>query len=943
MGKFPATLVRSALLSAWTVAVAAQQTPAKADSAEQSANLPIRSGQARAGATFAQQALAKGDADKRADQKTDQGEAHKNEPPKDKPFAEVAKDAKVIKGLFTFYQTEDKTYIEIQPEQLDKMYMLSLTCETGLGERGFYAADMLGETPFVFHQQGKNVQMIAKNTRFVAQADSPMERAVAHSFSDSILGATKLESLPHPERKSLLVDLGAIFLTDLPMMSYGLEETFRISYHFDPKNSYFGTLKAFEQNDEIEAVAHYATEHPPVPPLLPPGAQPPPMPPPPRNVPDVRSLMFHFRYSLSALPPPGYRPRMADDRVGHFFTQVQDFSTDTNFESSRRYIDRWRLEKQDPTAKLSKPKQPIVFWLENTIPVQYREAIGEGVLLWNKAFERIGFEDAIEVRQQPDNADWDPADVRYSTIRWFTGYPDPGFAQGPSRVNPLTGEVYDADIRFDAGMTRFFRREINEYVNPAGLPWMDMEQPRHPFLAPWHNGPAEFCDIMQGAVLDAEFSFDLLVARGMNPGSPEAEKFIHDYLVEIAAHEVGHTLGLRHNFRASTIHTLEQAQDRELMEREGLTASVMDYIPTNIAAHGAKQGPYHQTTLGAYDYWAIEYAYKPIDASTPEGALPELRKIASRSSEPLLAYDTDEDAGIGGGPFDMDPVVNRFDFGRDPLKYYAHRVKLADEIWANMEEKLEKPGEGYQVLRRSFNTALGQAGYSLYLTSKYIGGVYHYRDHVGDPGSRLPFQPVPAAKQKEALDLLGEKLFSPKTFQFSPRLLNKLASPRFSNFEDFLSMRTRFDMPIHETILSLQNGVLDRVYHPIVLNRILDSEVKVKAPADAFSLGLLFTELQDAIWVETKAPGESLNIDSYRRSLQRAHLRKLIGMVLREAAVPEDARTLSRQGLVSLRAQLQSAVNHPGVKMTLETRAHLNESVARIDEALKANMQRTAY
>jgi len=575
------------------------------------------------------------------------------------------------------------------------------------------------------------------------------------------------------------------------------------------------------------------------------------------------------------------------------------------------------------------------------VPVEYRDAIREGILLWNKAFERIGFKDAIEVKQQPDNADWDPADVRYSTIRWFAGYPDPGFAQGPSRVNPLTGEVYDADIRFDAGMTRFFRREINEYVNPVGMPWLDEQ--RRPFLAPWHNGPTEFCDIMQGAVRDAEFAFDLLMARGMDPQSPEAEKFIHDYLVEIAAHEVGHTLGLRHNFRASTIHTLEQAQDAALTEKEGLTGSVMDYIPTNISAHGQRQGQYHQTTLGPYDYWAIEYAYKPIAASTPDEELPELAKIAARASEPLLAYDTDEDAGIGGGPFDMDPAVNRFDFGTDPLKFYAQRVKLADEIRGNMELKLEKPGEGYQVLRRSFNGALGEEGYALYLASKYIGGVYHFRSHVGDPGKRLPFEPVPAAKQKEALELLREHLFSPRAFQFSPQLLNKLASPRFSDFSNFLSMRTRFDLPIHDMVLSLQNQVLDRLFHPLVLGRILDSEVKVAAPADAFSLGLLFNGIQDSIWAETKAPGESLNIDSYRRSLQRAHLRKLTGMVLRETAVPEDAQTLSRQGLVALRAQLQSALGKPGIKMSLETRAHLSESVARIDEVLKANMQRTAF
>ena len=876
------------------------------------------------------------------EKKPDSAENKKPETPKEKAFAEVVKDAKVIKGLFTFYQTEDQVFLELLPDQLEKMYMLSLTCESGLGEAGFYAAESCGETLIVFHKQGKSVQLIAKNTRFVAQEKSPMERAVSHSFSDSILGATKLESLPHPERKSLLIDLGALLMTDVPMIGYELEARFRIPYRFDQKNSYFGMLKAFEKNVEIETVAHYGAEHLPVPPLLPPGMPPPPTPPPPRNIPDVRSMQFHFRYSVSELPQAGYRPRLADDRVGHFFTQVQDYSTsDRNFESSRRYIHRWRLEKQDPSAALSRPKQPIVFWLENTVPVEYRDAIREGVLLWNKAFERIGFQDAIEVKQQPDNADWDPADVRYSTLRWFTGYPDPGFAEGPSRANPFTGEIYDADIRFDAGMTRFFHRELNELITPAAMPWLD--QPRRPFLAPWHNGPSDFCDIALGAVLDAEFSFDLLVARGMDPQGPDAEKFIHDYLVEIAAHEVGHTLGLRHNFRASTIHTLEQAQDRALTEREGLTGSVMDYIPTNIALHGAKQGQNHQTTLGTYDYWAIEYAYKSIAASTAEGELPELRKIASRASEPLLAFDTDEDAGIGGGPFDMDPVVNRFDFGTDPLKFYALRVKLADEVRGNMEEKLQKPGEGYQVLRRSFNVAFGEEGYALYLASKYIGGVYHYRDHVGDPGNRLPFEPVPAAKQKEALQLLREHLLSPRAFQFSPQLLNKLANTRFTDFTDFFSLRTRFDVPIHDMVLSLQTAVLDRIYHPIVMSRILDSEVKVKAPAEAFRLGLLFSEVQDSIWAETKAPGATLNIDSYRRSLQRAHLRKLTGMVLREAGVPEDAQTLSRQNLVALRSQLQAAVGKPGVKMSLETRAHLNESISRIDDALKANMQRTAF
>lgn len=240
--------------------------------------------------------------------------------------------------------------------------------------------------------------------------------------------------------------------------------------------------------------------------------------------------------------------------------------------------------------------------------------------------------------------------------------------------------------------------------------------------------------------------------------------------------------------------------------------------------------------------------------------------------------------------------------------------------------------------------SFGQAGYAMVLASKYIGGVYHYRDHVGDPGNRLPFEPVPAAKQKEALELLRANLFSPKAFTFPPELLNKLASPRFTDFSDFAALgSTRFDVPIHEMVLSLQTSVLERLYHPVVLSRILDSEATATSPTDAFSIGLLFTELQDSIWAETKAPGTTLNIDSYRRSLQWDHLRKLTSMVLHATPAPEDAQTFARQNLVALRSQLQAAFSKPGLKMNPETRAHLTECVSRIDDTLKANMQRQGF
>ena len=859
------------------------------------------------------------------------------EPLKDKPFADVIKGAEEIPGLFTLYKLDDKVFLEIQPAQLNRTYMLSITCSSGLGERGFYASMMCGEIPFRFQKVAKNIHLVTKSPIFTAEAGSPIRRAVDRSFAPSILGSAKIESAPHPGRKSVLIELGPVFLTDLPMASFDLERNFRIPYRFDAKNSSVSSAKAFPLNVELETRAHYAADRPPLPPLLAPGAPPPPSVPPPRTLGDPRSMLLHFHYSVSELPEGAYMPRLADDRVGHFFTQTEDFSTDNAYRPTKRYISRWRLEKSDSSAELSPPKEPIVFWLENTIPAKYRGAIREGALLWNKAFERIGFKDAVQVRQQPDDADWDPADVRYNSIRWLVTT-DAAFAIGPSRHNPYTGQKYDSDIGFAEALTRVTRNQIQGELKPIAMPW-ESEMQRH-FTTPWTaSGGGDFCTLGEGALFEAQFGFEVLAARGLEPDSPEAEKYLQDFLRYIAAHEVGHTLGLRHNFRGSAIHTLDQNQDAALTAREGLSASVMDYLPSNISPKGGKQGEYYQSTIGPYDYWAIEYAYKPIPgAKTPEEELPELRKIASRAAEPLLAYATDEDAGVGNGPFDIDPTVSRFDLGSDPLEFSRRRVALSSEIVANMESKLLKPGDGYQTLRRAFQPAFNNSGQAMFVAAKYIGGVSHYRDHFGDPGGRLPFQPVPAAKQKEALTLLRKNLFAADAFRFSPQLLNKLAAERDSDYFPSRTPPGRFDVPIHQLVLSLQQAVLNRLLHPVTLSRILDSEVKVDAPGQEFRLSELFLGLQEEIWSELKA---AKPVTSYRRSLQREHLKRMTNLVLRDGAAPEDARTMARYTLAQLQSQIRAA--SANAALPLETRAHYSESAARIEESLKAQAQRTAF
>ena len=852
--------------------------------------------------------------------------------PDTKPFAVLTKDAQVTKGLFTFYRKDDKVYLEILPEQFDRMYLCSPTLESGIGERGLLSAQMLEEFVFTLHRQDNNVQLLRKNVRYRATAQTPIQRAVARSFADSVLASAKIESQPHPKNKSVLVDLKGLFQGDIPLLGFALESIYRWPYKLDPGNSAFGSLKGFPDNCEVEALLNFSIERPPVPPLKPP---PEPQPKPPLAPPDPRSLPFRVRYSLSTLPETTYRPRLADDRVGHFMAMFQDFTDDKSETPYVRYVTRWQLEKADPNAPLSPPKQPIVFWLENAMPVKYRQAITDGVLLWNKAFERIGFKDAVVVKQQPDNADWYPADVRYNTIRWFVAT-DAGFAIGPSRINPFTGQIYDADISFSESMTRFIRHEYEEFVQPKGAA-------PNAWQASAFGGrnTRAFCNLADFAASQAAFGFTLLQARGALASAEVEEKFVHDWLVYIAAHEVGHTLGLRHNFRASTLHPFEKLHDAALTKEIGLSSSVMDYLAVNLALDGQKQGEYWPTTIGPYDYWAIEYAYKPITGTNTDAERPELQKIAARASDPQLAYGTDEDLfGWVREPAGIDPRTNWSDWGDDPLPYYRERVRLVHELWQNLETKVAKSGEGYQILRRSFDRSLGELYMALFNTSKYISGIYHVRDHVGDAGQRSPYQPVPADKQRQALALLNEDAFGSKAFDLPPSLLNKLAAERFWTFEgDAFDEKRRLDYPIHDQVLALQRTILDRLYHSMTLARLQDLEVKYPDRKDAFTMADLFEGLRDGIWSETKTPGTAIN--SFRRALQREHLKRLIRLVLRpEPNTPEDATTLARFNLTQLRDQLQPILGDNNVKLDLAARAHLQESLARIDEALKAQQHR---
>lgn len=858
---------------------------------------------------------------KRGRKKKGKADSSKSEKKDAKPFDEVVKDMERIEGLFTFYvdRDEGKVFMEIQPDQIDKNYLLSPTLETGLGEGSIalLAATVFPEYIVRFHKVAKNIQFLIPNIWFRADESPEMERAVSRGFSDSLLAQVKLASLPHTERKSYLVDLNKLFLRDLEGIQLFLKQTYKTGYTFDKDASHIGTLKGFPRNVGIQTIQHFKTEEP------------------KRSItlPDPRSMFLTFEYNLSELPDSGFRPRLADDRVGHFTTIFQDYSSMRRESPYVRYVQRWHLEKQEPSADLSPAKEPIVFWLENTIPPEYRDAIREGTLAWNIAFEKIGIQDAIAVKEQPDDAEWDASDIRYNTLRWIVA-PGAGFAQGPSRANPFTGQLFDADIRFSADMIRNIWAEHEEFVNPVAM----LEPPVLENVG-HGRGPAYLCNYLQAGSLQAAFGFHLLASRGtLFPNSVEARQYVHDFLVHVTLHEVGHTLGLRHNFKASSIYPVDQLQNADMTIANGLTGSVMDYTPVNLATNGSPQGQYWQTTPGPYDYWAIEYAYKPIDADSPEGELDELERIASRVAQANLAYATDEDT-FGFSPRSIDPTSNLWDIGDDPIRFYEGRIELAQELWGNIEEVFEKPGNRYQKFRRVFGEGISQYAVAALNVPKFIGGIYHHRDHIGDPGGRVPFEPVSVEKQRAALDFLREKILAPDALQFTPELLNKLAPERDWDFQGSPWTLQRIDYPIHDMVKAIQSLVLGRLYHPITMSRIVDLEVKYADGADPFTLGEVFSGVRSAIWSELQQ-GEKIN--GFRRNLQRVHLDALSRLILDPTnGTPEDAKTLARADLVDIRSEADQVLRAGGLDRM--TKAHLAETAARIDATLDAQVQRRLF
>ncbi|PSB52771.1 peptidase M43 [filamentous cyanobacterium Phorm 6] len=888
-------------------------------------------------------------------------------------FEQVVKDSQKLEGLFTLYRNKatNKVYLEIQPKQLDKKFLCFVTLASGLGEGGILSGLPIGDFLFQLRRVQNSVQFVIPNINFRTSPGDPQAGSVERAFSESILYSLPLKSI-HPQRQTLLIDLADLLMSekrDLPGVKAILPMILGASYSIDQDKSYFKDVKAFPLNVEIASIYGFSSDNDSAVNYLP-------------SIPDSRAFNLRIHYSFSEVPiNNGYRPRLADERVGYFLTTYKNFSDKSGRDPFVRYINRWHLQKQIPSAPMSPPLVPIVFWIENNVPVEYRNAIREGILEWNKAFEKAGFTEAIQVKQMPDNAKWDPTDVRYNTIRWSSSFESDFAGIGPSRTNPLTGEILDADILLDADIVRqikqgygflveqnrslakSFQGKNGSNTSPCQfgiysryLPMLEngnfakssensqggiaddlptlveryQEQKRSPLSRLMSS--SDMCFGLESSRQFAIGAMSVGLLDNAPPSSTATDNYVNQYIRYLTSHEVGHTLGLRHNFHGSTMLQPDELNNIQVTRTKGLTASVMDYLPINLAPPGTVQGDYYPTIVGPYDDWAIEYGYKVLGGTNPNSDLRALQQIASRAGEPQLAYAPDEDAAGN-----LDPAANTFDLSGNMLTYSQWQMDNARAMWKRLEKRIPAGEEGYNELRVMFDSVFGYYVNQVMNATLYVGGQSFNRIRPGDSNGKLPFVPIELSQQREALATIDKYVFAPDAFSFAPDLLNKLAPARWDHWGS-PALVFPLDYPIGDRITFLQRFVLRVLLSPTRLARLRDVELK-SAPETALRLPELFDTLQKDIWKEVLQPEKKMQISTFRRSLQREHLAILMGMVLRKTSVPEDARTLAWYELRQLREGLSKSIRNLDRNADAYTRAHLEETRDRISKVLNSQIQ----
>jgi len=865
-------------------------------------------------------------------------------PPMEKVTEGLTKVVSTADGsepLWELYEDrETGKLLAVLPKNFEKQ-LLMVACTISGGDP---QAGVMGPTHYVkWEKIDKQLALVAPNLSVRTEGDKQAKDSIAELYTGRVLLSTPIVSMAPGGRP--VIDLGGIatryaakFFPGSPYGGYGDAG--------GPVDAHLARLtkaKAFPQNLVIEYEAPR------------PGS----------------GQIVRLSYSIGELKgTPGFKPRKADSRVGYFYDSYEDFSKPASTDVTDRYIDRWNMQKADQDLKLSPPKQPIVWYIEHTTPVKYRRYVREGIEMWNAAFREIGIDGALEVYQQDASTgahmDKDPEDARYNFFRWNAS--DQGYAIGPSRTNPFTGEILDADVVWHQGLTRSIRGMLenlsdtitDEAFSPETLAFLDEhpdwdprirlaspEQREHKLATralrleraattelgdkenPWTPNARDLTNsaCRMGNMLAADFSLaGAALQAGMLEGGDQAdlldglpEEFVGQMIRYISCHEVGHCLGLQHNMAASTIRSLEQLNTPGF---EGPSiGSVMDYAAVNINhGLGEVQGPYATREVGPYDKWAIAYGYGPDD---------KLPEVLAQVSDPDHIFISQVAMSVGADPRNM-----TWDLGSDNLEFARSRLALVADLRGKLISDIVEKGEPWAVARRRYGSLLNTHLQSLLIASNWVGASFINNDFKGDPGDRAPIEDVPAARQRDALKLVLDNSFEDEAFGLTPDFVRHLGKEYWWDPQGMSELMSDPSVTVHDLVGGIQATALTFVMNPTTLRRVYDNEFRSEEK-DPFTLNELMTTITDAAWREVGTPKRGMDVSSFRRNLQREHLERLITLSLIRGTSP-SMRTISTLATAELRRIDGMAEAALDANPDPYTAAHLADARARIAKTLDA-------
>ena len=621
------------------------------------------------------------------------------------------------------------------------------------------------------------------------------------------------------------------------------------------------------------------------------------------DIADPRYVRVRMQHSFIAMPNNNFVPRKDDPRIGYFMEEVND-QTSISPTPYKDMIHRWHLVKKDPNAAISDPVEPLVYWIENTTPLEYRQAIFDAGTRWNEAFEKAGFSNAVIMKIMPDTAKWDPADIHYNVIRWVASSQPSYGAIGPSFVNPRTGQILGTDITVEwySGSATPINDEL---FNGASYNNQDLQIP--------HLNTKDYCTLANE--LKAQYTAGLTALELNGADDKEIKEMHKQFLNYLIMHEMGHTLGLNHNMKSSQMLSLAEVNNTAITHKIGLMGSVMDYPAINIALDKSKQGDYYTTKAGPYDLWAIEYGYTPFK---PEEEAAGLAKIVARSTDPKLAFGNDGDdmRAPGSG---IDPRVNVNDFTNDAVGYAEERFKIVNNLMGKLVSKYSKPGRSYAELRARYGSLLSQRRNMIAAASRYIGGVYVDRSFPEQKSATKPYTPVPLAIQKKAMTTLGKYVFAPNAYEADAQVFPYLQLQR----RGFNQGRGE-DFKVTANLNALSTGALEQILHPNTLQRITNTRLYGNEYSVADVMNDLVKQIFDA--------DINSNVNVYRQYLQTSFVKSAGQLLADNSPLDNVSKSATYYTLKKLRTKLTNAVS-----TNEETKAHRAALIFSIDKSLKVD------